>query len=383
LGDKGNFSSCPKSFEFNLLTKDKNTKARLGQLITPHGNVNTPVFMPVGTQATVKAMTPEELEELGAELILSNAYHLYLRPGHELIRSLGGLHNFMHWQRPILTDSGGYQLFSLSDFCRVSEQGVNFQSHIDGGTRHLITPEVAIQIQQALGVDIMMVLDECLPYPSDYERSLASIQLTVRWARRCRDVHDDDRQALFGIVQGSVYKDLRERCAVELVGLEFAGYAIGGLSVGESKALRDEVISHTVDFLPEQKPRYAMGIGTPEDLFACVSRGIDMFDCVIPTRHARNGMLFTAEGGLVIKNARYAKDPQPIDPECGCYTCRHYSRAYLRHLFLSGEILAARLNTIHNIYFYLDLMRQIRHSIRRCNFAELWHNFQSKYKSRR
>jgi queuine tRNA-ribosyltransferase len=375
--------SIINGFEFKLLARDKHTDARLGRLITPHGKVDTPVFMPVGTCATVKAVTPEELEELGAEIILSNAYHLYLRPGHELIQRLGGLHRFMHWERPILTDSGGYQLFSLSDFCRTTEQGVNFQSHIDGGTKHLLTPETAIQVQQALGADIIMPLDECLPYPSDYDRALVSMQRTVRWAQRCKESHDQETGALFGIVQGGTYQDLREQCALSLVELDFAGYAIGGLSVGEEKSLMYDIISHTVAFLPEQKPRYAMGLGGPEDLVECVSRGVDMFDCVMPTRHARNGVLFTSNGRLVIKNARYAADPTPVDPECGCYTCRHYSRAYLRHLFLSGEILAARLNTIHNLYFYLDLMRQIRHAIGQSKFLEMSDNFKFRYNRRR
>jgi queuine tRNA-ribosyltransferase len=375
--------SNKNSFGFSILARDKNTKARLGRLNTPHGEVATPVFMPVGTQATVKAMTPEELKQLGAELILGNAYHLYLRPGHDLIESLGGLHKFMHWEYPILTDSGGYQLFSLSDFCRITEEGVSFQSHIDGGTRHLITPETAIRIQQALGSDIIMPLDECLPYPADYERVQASIQLTIRWARRSLEVHQGGDQALFAIVQGGTYEDLREECALELVKLDFAGYALGGLSVGEHKLKRYEIITHTVDFLPEQKPRYAMGLGGPEELFECVSRGVDMFDCVMPTRHARNGMLFTREGGLVIKNAQYNDDPRPIDPDCACYTCRNYTRAYLRHLFLCGEILASRLNTIHNLYFYLDLMKQIRHSIAQSEFMELWRNFKIRYSHRR
>ncbi len=371
------------SFGFKLLAQDKGSKARLGQLATPHGKVDTPVFMPVGTKATVKAMTPEDMEQLGAGIILSNAYHLYLRPGHELIRDLGGLHKFMHWPGAILTDSGGYQLFSLSDFCKITEQGVNFQSHIDGGAKHLITPEIAVQIQQALGSDIIMPLDECLAYPSEYEHALASTQRTSRWAQRCKAAHDQGNSALFGIVQGGIYKDLREQCALELLKLDFAGYAVGGLSVGEPKAMMYEIVAHTVDFLPEQKPRYAMGLGSPEDLFECVARGIDMFDCVMPTRHARNGMLFTSNGRLVIKHAQYADDAKPIAAECGCYTCRHYSRAYLRHLYVSGEILAARLNTIHNLYFYLDLMRQIRHSIARSTFSELRRDFKSRYKHRR
>ncbi len=375
--------STNNDFEFKLLARDKNTNARLGQLITSHGKLDTPVFMPVGTKATVKAMTPEDLAQLGAGIILSNAYHLYLRPGHELIRDLGGLHKFMNWPGAILTDSGGYQLFSLSDFCKITEEGVTFQSHIDGGTKHLITPEVAIQIQQALGADIIMPLDECLSYPAEYERALTSMQLTIRWAQRCRDAHNQGGSALFGIVQGGIYKDLREQCALKLVKLDFAGYAVGGLSVGEPKPQMYDIIAHTLDFLPQQKPRYAMGLGSPEDLFECVSRGVDMFDCVMPTRHARNGVLFTSSGSLIIKHAKHTDDAKPIDAECGCYTCRHYSRAYLRHLYVSGEILAARLHTIHNLYFYLDLMRQIRHYIARSTFLELWNNFKSQYKHRR
>ncbi len=369
-------------FQFKVLAHDSKTKARTGRLFTPHGTIDTPVFMPVGTNATVKTMTPEELHNLGAEIILSNAYHLYLRPGAQTIAELGGLHKFMNWFRPILTDSGGYQVFSLSDFCKLSPEGILFQSHLNGGKKHFLAPEDVIKIQQDLGVDILMCLDECLPYPSDYERTAASIGLSLDWAGRCRDVHKQDGSALFGIIQGATYKDLREKCARQLVKMEFNGYAVGGLCVGEDREIMYDIVSHTVDFIPEDKPRYTMGLGTPRDLFKCVSLGIDMFDCVIPTRHARNGSLFTKSGRVIIKNARYAKDAAPIDSKCRCYTCTHYSRAYLRHLFVNGEILASRLNTIHNLHFYLDLMRQIRHSIAQNEFINLWKKFESDYNFR-
>ncbi|MBI5788288.1 MAG: tRNA guanosine(34) transglycosylase Tgt [Candidatus Schekmanbacteria bacterium] len=365
-------------FSFELLKKDQHSAARLGRIITPHGEIETPIFMPVGTQATVKAMTGEELEGLGAQIILGNAYHLYLRPGMELISQFGGLHKFMHWERPILTDSGGYQVFSLGKFCKISEEGVSFQSHVDGGTRHFISPEEAIRIQQTLNADIVMILDECLPYPATEDYALASLERTTRWAQRCRMVHDGKR-GMFGIVQGGTYLHLRRESARQLIDLDFEGYALGGLSVGESKEITHEIMSIVTPILPENKPRYAMGLGTPLDLIKGVAAGVDMFDCVMPTRHARNGMLFTGFGHIVIKNAAYTRDLSPIDEECNCYTCRNYSRAYLRHLNLAGEILSARLNTIHNLHFYLDLMRQIRHSIAYNCFRDL----QNKYLTRR
>jgi queuine tRNA-ribosyltransferase len=350
------------SFRFEILARDARTHARIGRIITPHGAFTTPVFMPVGTQASVKTVTAEELLACGAEIVLANTYHLYLRPTHTLIRDLGGLHRFMHWDRPILTDSGGFQIYSLASLRRLSAEGVVFQSHLDG-SRHLLTPEKAVEIQETLGSDIAMVLDECVPYPATYDYALASQELTTRWARRARAVHRRADQALFGIVQGGMYPDLRTKSAGELVELDLDGYALGGFSVGETKRLMYDLLAHTAVCLPEDKPRYLMGVGTPADLVNCAKLGVDMFDCVMPTRNARNGCLFTRQGKLLIKNARYAQDPRPIDPECSCYTCRHYSRAYLRHLFVADELLAPRLNTIHNLHYYTDIMHMIRAAI--------------------
>jgi queuine tRNA-ribosyltransferase len=318
--------------------------------------------MAVGTQGTVKALTPEELREMGAEIILSNTYHLYLRPGHERIRRLGGLHRFMHWNYPLLTDSGGFQVFSLNSLAKISEEGVQFQSHLDG-SRHEITPEKAVEIQEALGADIIMCLDECTPYPASHEEAERSMELTLTWSQRCRDSRRREDQALFGIVQGGMYPDLRKRCVEALGGMGFDGYALGGLSVGESKERMLEVVSQTAPLLPLDQPRYLMGVGTPLDMARAVLQGVDMFDCVLPTRNARNGMLFTRGGRLVIKNARFADDDSPIEPGCSCYTCRHYSRAYLRHLCLAEEILAMRLNTVHNLHFYLNFMGEIRRAM--------------------
>ena len=325
-------------FHFEILTRDRQTQARLGRIITPHGELTTPVFMPVGTQASVKTVTPEELLACRAEIVLANTYHLYLRPTHTLIHELGGLHHFMHWDRPILTDSGGFQVYSLAGLRKLTEEGAIFQSHLNG-SRHLLTPEKAVDIQGALGSDIAMVLDECVPYPTEYDYALASQELTTRWARRSKAAQHRAEQALFGIVQGGMHQDLREKSARELVELDFDGYALGGFCVGETKRLMYDLIAHTAYCLPEEKPRYLMGVGTPADLLHCVKRGIDMFDCVMPTRNARNGGLFTRQGKLIIKNARYAQDMRPIDPLCHCYTCQHYSRAYLRHLFVAEEIL--------------------------------------------
>jgi len=367
-------------FRFELLKKDRTSRARLGRLITPHGIVNTPVFIPVGTQGSVKTLTPEELKGIGVEMILSNTYHLYLRPGHELIKELGGLHRFIHWDGPILTDSGGYQIFSQEGLTRVKEEGVYFQSHLDG-SRHFLSPEKAIEIQEALGADIIMCLDECLPYPATYDDTLASMELTLRWARRCKEFMGSEfgvrglKQSLFGIIQGGMFRDLRRRGAEETVKIGFDGYAIGGLSVGEDKGLMYEMVEATVPYLPEDRPIYLMGIGTPEDLVEGVGRGIDMFDCVMPTRNARNGTLFTRYGKLVIRNSPYANDPRPIDEACGCYTCRNYTRAYLRHLFTAGELLAPRLNTIHNLYYYTNLMREIREAIAEERFEEFKDRF--------
>lgn len=347
---------------FEVLKKDNNSRARLGRCHTAHGVFHTPAFIPVGTQATVKAMTPEELRDLGAEIILSNTYHLYLRPGHERIRRLGGLHRFMHWEHPLLTDSGGFQVFSLNSLVKVSEEGVEFQSHLDG-SRHFITPEKAIAIQEALGADIIMCLDECTPYPASHEEAECSLQRTLKWSRRCRESHRASHQALFGIVQGGMYSDLRRKGVEVLVEIGFDGYALGGLSVGENKESMARVIGETAPLLPENLPRYVMGLGMPGDMIEAVREGVDMFDCVLPTRNARNGMLFTRSGKMAIKNAKYAEDPSPIEPGCPCYTCRNYSRAYLRHLYFAEEILAFRLNTIHNLHFYLTFMREMRQAI--------------------
>ena len=350
------------AFQFEILKTDGATGARLGKVHTAHGVFHTPAFIPVGTQGTVKALTPEDLREMGTEIILSNTYHLYLRPGHERIRELGGLHRFMHWDYPLLTDSGGFQVFSLNDLVKISEEGVQFQSHLDG-SRHEITPEKAVEIQEALGADIIMCLDECTPYPAGHAEAEHSMDLTLSWSQRCRDSSRRDDQALFGIVQGGIYPDLRKRCVEALGRMGFDGYALGGLSVGESKETMHEVVSQTAPLLPLDQPRYLMGVGTPLDMARAVLEGVDMFDCVLPTRNARNGMLFTRGGKLVIKNARFADDDSPIEPGCSCYTCRHYSRAYLRHLYLAQEILAMRLNTVHNLHFYLNFMEQIRQAI--------------------
>lgn len=338
--------------------------ARAGLLGTAHGTLETPVFMPVGTQGTVKALGPDDLQALGPRIILGNTYHLYLRPGDERVARLGGLHAFMGWNGAILTDSGGFQVFSLQGLRRIQEEGVTFQSHIDG-SRHLFSPEKVISIQRNLGSDIMMVLDECVPYGADKEYTARSLQLTTRWARRCREAHPslDRGQMLFGIVQGGFFTDLRAESARQLMDIPFDGYAIGGLSVGESREQMVDILAHTAPLLPEDKPRYLMGVGTPRDLLDGIALGVDMFDCVLPTRNARNGTLFTSFGKTNIKLAKYAEDPAPLDPACTCYTCRTFSRAYLRHLYMARELLAYRLNTIHNIHYYLDLMRRARAAI--------------------
>lgn len=325
--------------------------------------------MPVATQGTVKATTPRELCEIGAEIILANAYHLYLRPGAALVERLGGIHRFMGWEGPILTDSGGYQVFSLKDLCRVSEEGVQFRSHLDGSA-HFLTPEVVVRTQEQLGVDIAMVLDECVPGPASYSEAAKAMARTTRWAERALAAKHRNDQALFGIVQGGVYPDLREQSAKELLSLNFPGYAVGGLSVGEDPHTTLRLAAHSVQFLPADRPRYLMGVGTPEQLVRYVALGFDMFDCVMPTRNARNGTLFTSFGKLNIRRAEYADDPRPIDETCGCYTCQHFSRAYLRHLAAAGEILSARLNTLHNLYFYQHLMRTMRQALAEGRFAE-------------
>jgi queuine tRNA-ribosyltransferase len=364
------------ALRFELQATCPETGARAGLLHTPHGTVETPVFMPVGTQATVKGLTPAQLaDDLDARIILGNTYHLYLRPGHELVRQFGGLHRFMHWDRAILTDSGGFQVFSLDGLRKIREEGVLFRSHLNGD-QHLFTPESTVDVQQALGSDIAMVLDECPPYPIDWHKAKKSTELTVRWARRAfahfRDLPEETRvsQALFPIVQGGMYEDLRLGCLEQLVELDAEGYAVGGLSVGEPRELSMAMTDLCVPRLPADKPRYVMGVGMPEELPQYVARGVDMMDCVMPTRNARNGCLFTSEGKVIIKQARFRDDAGPVDPECGCYTCRNFSRAYLRHLFMAGEMLFCTLGTIHNLRFYLDIMRRIRKSILNGSFPE-------------
>ena len=365
-------------FQYELIKKDGN--ARLGKIITPHGEIETPVFMPVGTQATVKCMTPDELKEIGAKIILGNTYHLYLRPGHELVKEAGGLHSFMNWDGAILTDSGGYQVFSLGDLRKITEEGVTFHSHLDGSV-HFISPEKAMEIENALGSDIMMAFDECAPYPCDYDYAKKSMEMTVRWAQRCKDAHQNtEKQALFGIVQGNMYKDLRAACADKLVAMNFPGYAVGGLSVGEPAELMYEMLDFTVPLLPENKPRYNMGVGSPDYLIESVYRGIDMCDCVLPTRIARNGTAMISTGKLVVRNAEYAHDYRPLDLECDCYTCKNYTRAYIRHLVKAGEVLGARLISYHNLYFLVHLMANIREAIREGRFEQFREDFYKKWK---
>jgi queuine tRNA-ribosyltransferase len=358
---------------FTLDASDE--RARAGRITTSRGVIHTPQFMPVGTLGTVKAMTPEELESLGAEIVLGNTYHLHLRPGDDVVRDLGGLHRFMHWSRPILTDSGGYQVFSLAALNRVTEEGVTFRNHLDG-SQVFLSPERAIAIQQALGSDIMMCLDELVALPAEPGQLQAALERTTRWAARCKIEHLKTEngtatarpngalpQALFGILQGGTVPQLRSLSAEQLIAIGFDGYAIGGLSVGEDPVAFEDTIAHTAPLLPVQQPRYLMGAGEPADLLRAMGEGIDMFDCVLPTRNARNGSLYTRRGKVSIKQARYQRDPEPLDAECSCPTCRHYSRGYLRHLFQSGEILSMRLNTIHNLHFYLSLMREAREAI--------------------
>jgi queuine tRNA-ribosyltransferase len=364
--------TAEKLEKFTLIKEDGH--ARLGRVTTPHGSFDTPAFMPVGTRASVKALTPEELVDMGAGIILANTYHLFLRPGHDVIRELGGLHRFMNWKGPILTDSGGFQVFSLGKFRKIEEGGVSFASHLDG-TRIRLTPESVMDIQSALGSDIIMPLDECTPYPAERSYVEESMHLTHRWAARSMEAKQNDAQSLFGIVQGGMHADLRRQSAETLVEMGFDGYSIGGLSVGEEKPMMEEMVAVTTACLPADKPRYLMGVGTPEDLVYGVEHGVDMFDCVMPTRNARNGTLFTSRGKLGIKNARYERDPSPIDESCECYTCANYSRAYLRHLFMAGEILSSRLNTVHNVHYYLDLMRRMRDAIARGGFERFKKDF--------
>jgi len=354
------------ALEFYLLHEDTSTRARTGILSTAQGSFNTPVFMPVGTQGTVKAMSPEELQEIGVEIILCNTYHLYLRPGWQVIKNLGGLHHFINWPRPILTDSGGYQIFSISSLQKTTEDGVIFRSHIDG-SEHFLTPEKIIDIQLALDSDIMMVLDECLPYPASFKVAEKSLDRTIRWAKRSRNHYRGDK-GLFGIVQGSTFKNLRKRGVGELIDLDFDGYALGGLSVGEPYDLRFEIISFTTELLPREKPRYLMGVGTPWEILEGIEEGIDMFDCAMPTRIARTGTVFTWEGKVNIRNAKYKEDNSPLDPLCDCYTCKNYTRAYIRHLIWAKEILGMRLTTYHNLYFLSSLVKKARDSINKNNF---------------
>ena len=364
-------------FKFRVLKEDKTTSGRLGLIETERYRAYTPLFMPVGTLGAVKTLSPEDLRELGATLVLANTYHLYLRPGHRLIEELGGLHSFMGWERLILTDSGGFQIYSLNPLKKVREEGVEFKSHLDG-SMHLFTPELAIEVQEALGSDVMMVLDECLPYPCSKEQARKSLKLTLSWAKRCMKARKGTA-ALFGIVQGSFYPDLRRQAVEELVVMDFDGYAIGGLSVGEPQELMYEMAGLCASLLPPDKPSYLMGVGKPQDLVEAVSLGIDMFDCVIPTRNARNGTLFTRKGSISIKKACYTKDPSPIDTQCHCYTCRHFSRAYLRHLYMNNEILGLRLNTIHNLYFYFNLMEEMRKAIAHDRLSLFKKEFLEKY----
>lgn len=350
---------------FNLIKE--NSGARRGRLELDRGSIETPAFMPVGTYGTVKAMTPEELTDIGAEIILGNTFHLMLRPGTEIIRKHGDLHDFMHWEKPILTDSGGFQVYSLAKMRKITEKGVLFNSPVDGRKIEL-TPEYSMQVQKELGSDIVMIFDECTPYPATEQEAMDSMQLSLRWAERCKTAHEGNPSALFGIVQGGMYESLRHESAETLTGLDFNGYAIGGLSVGEPMEERNQVLDYTVAKLPDQKPRYLMGVGRPEDIVEAVKRGIDMFDCVIPTRHARTGFLYTSKGILKIRNSRYQDDTRPLDENCQCYTCKYYSRSYIRHLDKCGEILGSRLSTIHNLYYYQQLMRDIRNAIENDRF---------------
>lgn len=349
--------------KYELIKKCKQTGARLGRVHTPHGSFDTPAFMPVGTQASVKGMSPEELKRIDAQIILSNTYHLYMRPGHDIVEDAGGLHGFMRWDRPILTDSGGFQVFSLSDLRDIKEEGVTFKSHIDG-SKHFISPEKAVEIQNSLGSDIMMAFDECIPYPCDYDYAKRSLKRTTRWAERCKTAHKNtEKQSLFGIVQGGTYSDLRVESAKQLLELDFPGYAIGGLSVGEPADEMYSMLECTVPLLPADKPRYLMGVGSPDYLIDGAIRGIDMFDCVLPTRIGRNGTVLTSKGKMIVRDAKYSRDYRPMDSECDCYACKNFSRAYIRHLLKAGEVLGIRLTTWHNLKFLLDLMKKVRQAI--------------------
>jgi queuine tRNA-ribosyltransferase len=360
--------------EFKLIKTDSSNFARLGEITTLHGKISTPAFIPVGTKATVKALIPEDLKEIGTEIILGNTYHLYLRPGMDVIKKFGGLHKFMNWDFPLLTDSGGFQTYSLSPLIKVSDDGVLFKSHLDGSL-HFFTPEKVVEIQEALGADIIMCLDECPPISAEYEYCLNSLKRTIAWEKRCKKAHHNKDQALFGIIQGGIFKELRKMCTYELVEEDFPGFAIGGLSVGEEMELRNDTVFEVTSSLPKDKPRYLMGVGTPEDIIEGIKRGVDLFDCVLPTRNARNGMFFTSFGKITIKNVCYRYDDSPIEDGCMCYTCRNYSRAYLRHIYLEKEILAARLGSIHNLYYYFNLLKKVRNAIIEDNLSEFCKKF--------
>jgi len=364
-----------RSLKYRVLAKDPDTKARAGVLTTPHGDVPTPCFMPVGTQGSVKAVGPDDLKRIGANMILANTYHLLIRPGPEIVERLGGLHGFMGWDGPILTDSGGFQVFSLATLRKIGREGVVFKSHLDGSEISL-TPEKAMAVQETLGPDIMMAFDECTPYPASHRDTAASAELTLNWASRCLEARNPDRSpALFGIIQGGMYPDLRRRAAEDISALNFPGQAIGGLAVGEEPEVRFDMIDAAAEVISPEKPLYLMGLGTPVDLVEGVARGADMFDCVMPTRNARNGQLFTASGRLVIKNTQYKDDPRPVEEGCGCYTCRTFSRGYLRHLFMARELLAYRLNSIHNLYYYLSLLSKAREALLSGRFAHFYKDF--------
>ena len=364
---------------YELVKKDERTGARAGIIHTPHGSFPTPIFMPVGTQASVKGVSPDELHDLGAGIILSNTYHLFLRPGMDLIREAGGLHKFMHWDRAILTDSGGFQVFSLGDLRKITEEGVTFRSHIDGSKKFL-SPEVSMEVQMALGSDIVMAFDECVPYPADYNYAKQSTERTIRWLQRCKDAMTAPNQGLFGIVQGGMHKELREWSARETTAMDLPGYAVGGLSVGEPKELMYEMLEYSTSLLPQDKPRYLMGVGTPDCLVEGVQRGIDMFDCVYPTRVARNGMAMTWTGRLVMKNAQFTHDHTVLEEGCGCYACRNgYTRAYIRHLVRANEIFGLRLLSLHNLYFLQEFMRRMRQAILEDRFTEFRSDFFNHY----
>lgn len=366
-------------FKYELLHEEKDTGARRGRITTDHGVIETPIFMPVGTQGTVKSMDADDLRRMNAQIILSNTYHLYLRPGEDILTKAGGLHKFMNWDRPILTDSGGFQVFSLSELRKITEEGVEFASHIDG-SRHFMTPELATHMQNVIGADIMMCFDECAPADADYEYTKASMEMTTRWAARCKAAHaNPEHQALFGIVQGGMYEDLRAESVRGLTEIDFPGYSIGGLSVGEDKETMYRILDATTPLLPREKPRYLMGVGSVDALLEGVVRGIDMFDCVLQTRIARNGTALTSAGKVVVRNATYKEDFGPLDPECDCYVCRNHSRAYLRHLIKAGEILGARLLTYHNLYFTLNLMEKVREAIETDSLLAFKERFFQKY----